>query len=91
MTAATPSLTRETATRETTELGRAGVLAWAAANDATVRLFYRKADAESVEIRTITPIAVRQSSGGGRYVVAFDQVRHARRTFLLSRIEGVVL
>jgi predicted DNA-binding transcriptional regulator YafY len=80
-------MTRE----ETTELGRAGVLAWAATNAVPVRLFYRKPGAASAEIRTVTPNAVRQSQRGGRYLIAKDHDRRDRRTFLLSRIEGVVL
>lgn len=73
------------------ELGRAGLLAWAAENDETVRLFYRKPDAAAPEIRTVTPTAVREDRNGRLYVIADDHDRHAPRTFLLSRLEGVLL
>jgi len=75
----------------TTELGRGGLLAWAAANDATVRLLYRKPDATAPEVRTVTPTTVSEDRHGRLYVIADDHDRHAPRTFLLSRLEGVLL
>lgn len=76
---------------ERTELGRAGVLAWAATNGVTVRLLYRKPGADRPELRTITPSALRDGRRGERYVIADDHVRRETRTFRLSRIEGVLL
>lgn len=76
---------------ERTELGRAGLLAWAATNGVPVRLLYRKAGAERAELRTITPSAVRDGRCGNRYVIADDHARRESRTFRLSRIEGVLL
>jgi predicted DNA-binding transcriptional regulator YafY len=76
---------------DTTELGRAGVLAWAATNHVPVCILYRKSDATGAELRKLTPSSVRENSRGRLYVVGIDHARHAQRTFRLDRIEGVLL
>jgi predicted DNA-binding transcriptional regulator YafY len=90
--AAVPSVLAPPKVTEVRASARRALLTFAAANALPVRLLYRKPDAgAAVEIRTVTPTAVRDGKRGGRYVVAYDHGRGAERTFALSRIEGVVL